>query len=156
MQQNTNGTKYKQNKMQKFQNTNTTKHKRTKYKLPKYKCNIKQMRAVLYLSVSHQCVHYYVRLRAPPLCMHYCNVTSLKWLGYICILFFCILSCLYFGVFCICILWHFFVTFVFWQCVFFPFLCCCVCILEFLHFVMLYFVSFGCILFCLYYGTFVF
>ena len=94
--------------------------------------------------------------------MHYCNVTSLKWLGYICILFFCILSCLYFGIFAyvfcsICILLHlFFVTFVFWQFVFCSFVFCRVCILEFLYFVLLYFVSFGCILFCLYYGTFVF
>ena len=57
----------------------------------------------------------------------------------------------------ICILLHlYFVTFVFWQFVFCSFVFCRVCILEFLYFVLLYFVSFGCILFCLYYGTFVF
>ena len=44
----------------------------------------------------------------------------------------------------------------FWQFVFCSFVFSHVCILEFLYFVLLYFVSFGCILFCLYYGTFAF
>ena len=73
---------------------------------------------------------------------------------------FCILFYLYFVPFvfcCICILLHlYFVTNVFWQFIFCSFVFCRVCILEFLNFVMLYLVSFGCILFCLYYGTFVF
>ena len=62
--QNTNGTKYKCNKTQMEQNTNrtkwknskktnTTKYKRKKYKLPKCKCNNKQMHALLYLRASH-------------------------------------------------------------------------------------------------------
>ena len=114
------------------QNTN-----RTKYKIPKYKHDKIQ---ILGVPIENQCV----------------KGGGLLYGG-------CILVFLHFVlfVFCsicpICILLHlYFVTFVFWQFVFCSFVFCRVCILEFLYFVLLYFVTFGCILFCLYYGIFVF
>ena len=132
--------------MQKFQNTNTT---RTKYNLPKCKCNKIQTQ-----QNTKKCILNFVLFFFGAFV--FC---------YICILIIFILSsgillCLYFGIFAfcsICILLHlYFVTLAFWQFVFCPFyfVFCNFCILSCLYFIS--FVFWCCILFCFYYGTFVF